>query len=310
MLSYIVRRTLYMIPVLLGVALLVFLLFHSVGEDPVRMALGQHATQDSIKDLRAKWGLDKPLPAQFVDFLGQIVTFDYGRSFNSNEKLSDMFAAGLPVSLLLVVPPFLFGLVINVSLGLLIAYYRGSWLDRFSTAAFIMAMSVSYLVYIIFCQYLFAFRLGWYPIMGWEPGLEGVRYVLLPWVIIMLVNVGPDVRLYRTLFLDETSADYVRTARAKGVSEQRVLFRHVLKNAMIPLVTYTMVTAPLLILGAFLMERFFGLPGIGDLVITAVNTGDFPVLKGMTMLLALIYSAMVLLTDIVYAWVDPRVSLS
>ena len=309
MLSYIVRRVLYTIPVLLGVALLVFVLFNTVGEDPVRMALGQHATPESIADLRAKWGLDKPLPLQFVDFLRQIVTFDYGRSFNSGEKLSEMFAAGAPVSLWLTVPPFVFGLILNVSLGMLIAYYRGSWLDRIATALFIVAMSVSYLVYIIFSQYLFAYRLGWYPILGWEPGLAGVRYVLLPWLITMLVTVGPDVRLYRTLFLDETSADYVRTARAKGVGELQMLFGHVLKNAMIPLVTYTMLSVPVLILGAFLMERYFGLPGIGDLIITAVSSGDFPVLKGLTMLLALIYSGMVLLTDIVYAWVDPRVSL-
>jgi peptide/nickel transport system permease protein len=309
MLSYIVRRILYMIPVLLGVALLVFVLFNSVGEDPVRVALGQHATAESIADLKAKWGLDRPAPLQFLDFLRQIVTFDYGRSFNSGEKLSDMFAAGAPVSLMLTVPPFVFGLFINVGLGLLIAYYRNSWLDRIATALFIMAMSVSYLVYIIVCQYLFAYRFGWYPINGWEPGLAGLRYVLLPWVIIMLVSVGPDVRLYRTLFLDETSADYVRTARAKGVGELRMLFGHVLKNAMIPLVTYTMIAIPSLIMGAFLMERYFSLPGVGDLMITAINSGDFPVLKGLTMTLALLYSGMVLLTDIVYAWVDPRVSL-
>jgi peptide/nickel transport system permease protein len=309
MISYIVRRVLYMIPVLLGVALLVFLLFNTIGEDPVRVALGQHATPQSIADLEAKWGLDRPAHLQFLDFLRQIVTFDYGRSFNSGEKLTDMFAAGAPVSLMLTVPPFLFGLILNVALGLLVAYYRGSWFDRISTALFIMAMSVSYLVYIIFCQYFFSFRLGWYPIMGWEPGLAGVRYVLLPWLIIMLVSVGPDVRLYRTLFLDETSADYVRTARAKGVSEPRMLFGHVLKNAMIPLVTYTMIAVPALLMGAFLMERYFSLPGIGDLMINAINSGDFPVLKGLTMSLALLYSGMVLLTDIVYAWVDPRVSV-
>jgi peptide/nickel transport system permease protein len=309
MISYIVRRILYMIPVLLGVALLVFLLFNTVGEDPVRVALGQHATPESIADLKAKWGLDRPVPLQFLDFLRQIVTFDYGRSFNSGEKLTDMFAAGAPVSLMLTVPPFVFGLILNVALGLLVAYYRGSWFDRISTALFIMAMSISYLVYIIFCQYFFSFRLGWYPIMGWEPGLAGVRYVLLPWLIIMLVSVGPDVRLYRTLFLDETSADYVRTARAKGVSEPRMLFGHVLKNAMIPLVTYTMIAVPALLMGAFLMERYFSLPGIGDLMINAINSGDFPVLKGLTMSLALLYSGMVLLTDIIYAWVDPRVSV-
>jgi peptide/nickel transport system permease protein len=309
MLAYVVRRLLGMIPVLLGVALLVFLLFNTVGEDPVRVALGQHATPQSIADLRHEWGLDKPLPLQFVDFLRQIVTFDYGRSYNSGERLSDMFAAGAPVSLLLTVPPFVFGFILNVSLGLLIAYYRGSWLDRISTAVFIMAMSISYLVYIIAMQYFLGFKLGWFPISGYAPGVEGLQYLVLPWLIILVVGIGPDVRIYRTVFLDETQADYVRTARAKGVGELRVLFGHVLKNAMIPIVTYTMVAVPFLILGAFLMERFFSLPGIGDLMINAINNGDFPVLKGLTMIIALGYSGVVLLTDIIYAWVDPRVSL-
>jgi peptide/nickel transport system permease protein len=310
MLSYVVRRVLYMIPVLLGVALLVFLLFNAVGEDPVRVALGQHATPASIADLRAQWGLDKPLPLQFWDFLVQIVTFDYGRSFNTGEKLRDMFAAGAPVSLLLTIPPFIFGFIVNVSLGLLIAYYRGSWLDRISTALFIMAMSISYLVYIIGLQYFLAYKLGWFPISGYAEGFESLKYVALPWLIILLVSMGPDVRIYRTVFLDETQADYVRTARAKGVSELRMLFAHVLKNAMIPIVTYTTLAVPFLILGAFLMERYFSLPGVGDLMITAINNGDFPVLKGLTMVIALLYSGIVLLTDIIYAWVDPRVSLS
>jgi peptide/nickel transport system permease protein len=310
MLAYVARRVLYTLPVLLGVAMLVFMLFHGVGEDPVRVALGQHATATSIAELREKWGLDRPLPLQFLHFLGQIVTFDYGESFTSGEKLSRLFAAGATVSLTLTVPPFVMGFVVNVALGLLVAYYRGSWLDRFSTALFIMAMSISYLVYIIACQYLLAYRLDLFPISGYEPGLSGLVYFLLPWIIIMLVGMGPDVRLYRTLFLDETSADYVRTARAKGLSEPAVLFKHVLKNAMIPIVTYTMVAIPFLILGAFLMERYFSLPGIGDLMITAINNGDFPVLKGLTMVIAIAYSAMVLITDIVYAWVDPRVSLN
>ena len=240
----------------------------------------------------------------------QIVTFDYGRSFNTGEQLSDMFAAGAPVSLWLTVPPFVIGFFMNVALGLLIAYYRGSWLDRFSTALFIAAMSISYLAYIIAFQYLLAYRLDIFPINGYEPGFSGLRYLMLPWLIYLVVSIGPDVRMYRTVFLDETQADYVRTARAKGVSENRVLFGHVLKNAMIPIVTYTMVAVPFLILGAFLMERFFSLPGVGDLMIASINNGDFPVLKGLTMLIAIGYSLIVLLTDIVYAWVDPRVSLS
>jgi len=309
MLVYVVRRTLYMVPVLLGVALLVFLLFNTVGEDPVRMALGQHATAASIAALRAEWGLDRSLPVQFVDFLRQIVSFDYGRSFNSGEQLSSAFARGAAVTLALTVPPFLIGLLVNVSLGLLVAYYRDSWIDRLATALFIMAMSISYLVYIIALQYLLAFKLGWFPINGYEQGLAGIHYLLLPWIIILLVSMGPDVRLYRTVFLDETQADYVRTARAKGVSDLGMLFKHVLRNALIPIVTYTFVQLPFLVLNAFLMERFFSLPGIGDLMINAINTGDFPVLKGLTMVVAIAYSAVILLTDIIYVWIDPRVAL-
>jgi len=308
-LAYAVRRVLYTIPVLLGVAALVFLLFHSVGEDPVRVALGTHATPESIAELRAQWGLDKPLALQFVDFLGQIVTFDYGESYNSGEQLSAMFAQGAAVSLWLTVPPFLIGLVINLVFGLLVAYYRGTWFDRLSTGVLIMTMSISYLVYIIGFQYFFAYRLELFPINGYEHGLAGVKYLLLPWIIILTVTAGEDVRMYRTMFLDETQADYVRTARAKGVGEPGVLLGHVLQNALIPIVTYTMVAVPFLVMGAFLMERYFSLPGVGDLMITAINNGDFPVLKGLTMVIAIAYSAMVLLTDLVYAWVDPRVSL-
>lgn len=306
--GYVARRTLYMIPVLLGVALLVFLLFSSVGEDPVRVALGNHATPSAIAELRAQWGLDQPLPVQFLDFLRQIVTFDYGRSFNTGEQLSAMFARGATITLSVTVPPFVIGFFVNVAMGLLVAYYRGSWIDRFATALFIMAMSVSYLVYIIALQYLLAYQLELFPISGYEEGLRSVKYLLLPWLIILLVSMGPDVRVYRTVFLDETHAEYVRTARAKGVSELGMLFKHVLKNAMIPIVTYTLVSVPFLILNAFLMERYFSLPGIGDLMINAINTGDFPVLKGLTMVVAIGYSAVILLTDVIYAWVDPRVS--
>jgi peptide/nickel transport system permease protein len=164
-------------------------------------------------------------------------------------------------------------------------------------------------VYIIGLQYYLGYVFGIVPISGYEPGLDGVPYLILPWLIIVLVSMGPDVRFFRTVFLDETHADYVRTARAKGASEPRTLFGHVLKNAMIPIVTYTMVAIPFLVLGAFLLERYFSLPGVGDLMINAINSGDFPVLKGLTMIIAIAYSLVVLLTDIVYAWVDPRVSL-
>ena len=310
MIAYTIRRLLHMIPILLGVAVFVFVLFSTVGEDPVRVALGSHATPEAIADLRAMWGLDKPLYAQFGSFLAQIVTLDFGRSFNTGERLSEMFRDGAAVSLALMVPPYFIGLLVNLCIAVLIAYYRGSWFDRFSTVVFVAAMSVSYLVYVIGLQYLVAYKLGWFPISGWESGWAGIRYLLLPWIIILIVSMGPDIRTFRTVFLDETDADYVRTAFAKGASERAVMFRHVMKNAMIPVLTYTVTGIPFLVLGAFVLERFFSLPGLGDLLITAINTGDYPIIKGLTILIAIAYSGFNLITDLLYAAVDPRVKLS
>jgi peptide/nickel transport system permease protein len=299
-----------MIPIILGVAGLVFVLFSTVGEDPVRVALGQHATAEAIAGLRAEWGLDQPLWLQFLDFLRQIATFDYGRSFNTGEKLTDMFRHGALVSLSLTVFPFVLGTFTNVAIGLLIAYFRGSLFDRISTAIFVGSMSVSYLVYIIAFQYLLAYKADLFPINGFEVGISGLPYLFLPWIIIIVVSAGPDIRIYRTVFLDETKADYVRTAFSKGASQSAVIFQHILKNALIPILTHVVISIPFLILGAFLMERFFSIPGVGDIMITAINTGDFPILKGLTVLIAMAYAVFNLVTDLLYAWVDPRVQLS
>lgn len=309
MLTYIIRRLLHMIPIIFGVALMVFLLFTYVGEDPVRVALGTHATEQAIADLKHEWGLDKPAPLQFLDFLIQIVTFDFGKSYNSGESLNEIFASGAMVSLGLTAPPYFVSILLFVSLALLISYYRGSFLDRFSTACFVALMSVSYLVYIIFFQKVLAYDFGMFPISGYDRGIGAVEYLMLPWIIMLIVSAGPDVRMYRTVFLDEIKADYVKTARAKGLTEGKVLFKHILKNAMIPILTYTIVGIPYLIMGAFLMERFFSIPGVGYMMVNAINTGDFPVLKGMTVLIAIGYSLFNLITDILYAMVDPRVKL-
>ena len=310
MIAYTIRRLAHMIPIVLGVALFVFLLFSTVGEDPVRIALGNHASAQAIAELRAAWGLDQPIYVQFGDFLVQIVTFDFGRSYNTGERLSDMFRDGAGVSLALMAPPYFIGIVINLCIAVMIAYYRGSWIDRCSTVVFVAAMSISYLVYVIGLQYFLAYKLGWFPISGWQSGWSGVQFLLLPWIIILIVSMGPDIRTFRTVFLDETKADYVRTALAKGVSEQSVMFRHVMKNAMIPVLTYTVTGIPFLVLGAFILERFFSLPGLGDLLITAINTGDYPIIKGLTVLIAIAYSGFNLITDLLYAAVDPRVKLS
>ncbi len=310
MFAYIVRRLLHMIPIVFGVALLVFILFSAVGEDPVLVAMGNHASAQSIADLRAEWGLDKPLPLQFVDFVRQIVTFDFGKSYNTGEKLSVMFRNGALVSLSLTVFPYFLGALTNIAIAMLIAYYRGSLFDRLSTALFVGAMSISYLVYIIAFQYLLAFEFDLFPVSGFETGWAGVPFLALPWIIILVVSAGPEIRVYRTVFLDETRADYVRTAFAKGLGGGKVLFKHILKNAMIPILTNMVIGIPFLILGAFLLERFFSIPGLGDILITAINTGDFPIIKGLSVLIAIAYSFFNLLTDVLYAFVDPRVQLS
>lgn len=310
MLTYVIRRFFGMIPIILGVSLFVFFLFTSVGEDPVRVALGTHATPEAIADLRAQWGLDQPIYMQYLDFLRQIVSFDYGRSLETGQRLSDIFATGAVVSLSLTVPPFLMGILLNLCIAILIAYYRGSWFDRYSTFVFVGAMSISYVVYIMTFQYIFAFQFSWFPINGYSSGLDAIEYLILPWIIIMVVSAGPDIRVFRTVFLDETKADYVRTAFAKGCTPRRVMFKHIMKNAMVPVLTYTVINIPFLILGAFLMERFFSLPGIGDVMIRAINNGDFPVVKGLTVILAITYAFFNLLTDVLYAYVDPRVQLN
>lgn len=308
--AYVVRRLLQMVPTVFGVALLVFVLFSTVGEDPVRAALGSHASAEAIADLRRQWGLDRPLPLQFLDFVGRIVTFDLGESYNSGEKLTEIFRRGAWVSLSLTVPPFVIGVLLNVSIALLVAYWRGRWFDRAATALFVASMSVSYLVYIIVFQYLFAFELDWFPISGFERGWASLPYLVLPWIIIIVVSAGPDIRILRSVFLEVTRADYVRTARAKGAGEGVVLFRHVLRNAMIPIFTQWVTSVPFLILGAFLMERFFSIPGLGDTLINAIHTGDRPVLMTLTVLIAIAYAAFNLLTDLLYAYADPRVRLS
>ena len=310
MLAYIIRRVLQMIPILLGVSILVFVLFTAVGEDPVRVKLGNHASPEAIEELRKQWNLDKPLIVQYGIFLKQIVTVDFGRSFNTGDQLSTVFAEGALVSLSLTAPPYFFGILINLSIAVLIAFYRGSWIDKYSTVVFVAAMSISYLVYILTFQYVLAYGMDLFPINGFAPGLDSIQYLLLPWIVIIVVSCGPDIRMYRTFFLDETKADYVRTAFAKGCAPKRILFKHIMKNALIPIITYTVIGIPFLIMGAFLMEKFFSIPGIGDILISAIQNGDFPVIKGLTILIAIGYSFFNLITDILYAYVDPRVQLN
>lgn len=310
MIQYIIRRLLQMIPILFGVTLLIFTLYTYFGEDPARVALGAHATPAKIEALRQAWGLDRPFLVQYGSFLKEIITMDFGRSYVNGQKLSEMFREGALVSLAVTIPPFLMGTLLNIVIAMLVVWYRGSLFERGMSLIFTGAMSVSYLVYVLFFQYVLAYQFDWFPISGYLPGTAAITYLTLPWIIQMIVMLGPDVRLYRSIFLDEVKADYVRTARAKGLSEEKVMFKHVLKNALIPVLTYTVIEVPFLIMGAFVVERFFGIPGIGDLLVSSVSSGDFPVIKGLTVMIAVAYALFNLLTDVLYAAVDPRVKLS
>lgn len=310
MFAYLIRKLLSTIPTLLGVAVIVFLLFNVVGGDPTYQMLGRHADAKQIAELRHEYGLDQPQYIQFIQFLKQIVTFDFGRSYATKQPIGKMILDGLGPSLTLMIPAFFLTTFLAVSMGLLVAYFRGKWIDKLVVVICVFGMSVPVLAYILFGQYFLAFRLGLFPISGYESAWpEALNYIALPMVIYVIANLGYDVRFYRTAILEETNQDYVRTARAKGLSEPRVFFKHVLKNSMVPILTNVVIEIPLLILGAFLLESFFGIPGLGSITIDAVHNSDFPVIKAMTILVAILYTLGNLATDILYTVVDPRVSL-
>jgi peptide/nickel transport system permease protein len=310
MLAYVVRKLLQTIPIVFGVALIIFVLFNLVGGDPTYQMLGKHATARQVQELRHEYGFDRPKHEQFVQYLGQIVTFDYGRSYATKQEISTMIWSGLGPSLTLTVPAFFLTTLLAICIALLVAYYRGRFIDKSVVVLCVFGMSVPMLAYILFGQYFLAYKLGWFPISGFETGWpDRFEYVAMPVLLWVMVSLGYDVRFFRTAILEETGQDYVRTARAKGLTEPRVFFKHVLKNSMVPIVTNVVIEIPLLILGAFLLESFFGIPGLGSITIDAIHNSDFPVIKAMTTLQSLLIIGGNLATDIIYTLVDPRVKL-
>ena len=312
MLAYIVRRLWQMLPTMLGVILLVFILFNWVGGDPAYILAGKMANADAIANIRHQLGVDRSYPAQLWIFIRQIATFDFGLSWATGEPVSHIIATRLGPSLTVLVPLTLLETLIGVALALAVAFARGSALDRAVMIACTVGMSVSILVYIIVLQYGLAYQLGLFPVQGWGRGLGEnlLRYAALPILIGLAVSIAPTLRLYRSFVLDEVGQDYVRTARAKGLGERRVMWVHVLRNAAIPIVTHVMASLPALLIGAFLLERFFGIPGIGREVILAVERSDFPVIKAITVYVAVATMVFNLLTDLMYQALDPRVKLA
>jgi peptide/nickel transport system permease protein len=300
-----------MVPTLAGVIVLVFLLFKQFGGDPAEILGGLNASPEQIAQIREQLGLDQPLWRQFGIFLHQIVTFDWGRSWATNESVASLFATRLPATLTVMLPILLLDALLAIPLALAVAAVRGSLTDRVIMVLTTLALSVSFLVYVIVGQWLFAFQLGWFPVQGWSGSTltNLLTYAPLPVLLAVLVGVSPQTRLYRSFFLDETGQDYVRTARAKGLSEPAILFKHVLPNALIPILTNLSVQLPGIFIGSFLIEVFFSIPGLGREVLLAVNRSDYPVIQAVTVYLAVITMTINLLTDLLYKLVDPRVVL-
>ena len=311
MTTYIIRRLLYTIPIVLGVLLLTFTLFTLVGGDISLEIAGKNASKETINEIRQEYGLNKPLflawDSQLINHFKNALTFDFGRA-RDREPVIDKIKRGAGPSLSLMVPMFIGEVVISISLALVIAFVRGSKWDVMAVVLCVAGMSIPYLSFILFGQYFLAYKWGFFPVF-FSPDLSPPQYVALPVLIGIVTGLGGNLRFYRTVMLDEMRNDYVRTAFAKGLGTGKVLFKHVLKNAMIPIITQVVLAIPFLFLGSLLLERFFGIPGLGYLMIEAIGSRDYLIINAMTYISAILFVLFNVITDICYAFVDPRISL-
>ncbi|HYG56197.1 MAG TPA: ABC transporter permease [Burkholderiales bacterium] len=322
MLAYVVRRVLYAIPILIGVNLITFLLFFVVNtpDDMARMQLGaKRVTPDAIEKWKAERGYDKPLlwnsrasnpltETIFFEKSVKLFAFDFGAAEDKRDIANEIKTRMWP-SLALAVPVMIVGLLVNITFAMFMAFFRATYLDFWGVVLCVAMMSISTLFYIIGGQYIASKLWHLVPISGYDGGMDAVRFLVLPVVIGVVAGIGGGGRWYRTLFLEEMSRDYVRTARAKGLAESVVLFRHVLKNAMIPILTGVVVVIPLLFMGSLLSESFFGIPGLGSYTIDAIQAQDFAIVRAMVFIGSVLYILGLLLTDLSYTLVDPRIKL-
>ena len=324
MLAYLVRRVLYAIPILIGVNLITFALFFVVNtpDDMARMQLGsKRVTPEAIEKWKAERGYDLPLlwnsgaagaakatQTIFFQKSAKLFVFEFGASEDQRDIGTEIRARMWP-SLALALPVFLVGLAVCITFALLMAFFRATYLDFWGVVLCVAMMSISTLFYIIGGQYIASKLWHLVPISGYAGGLDAQRFLVLPVVIGVVSGIGASSRWYRTIFLEEIGKDYVRTARAKGLAEGTVLFRHVLKNALIPILTGVVVVIPLLFLGSLLSESFFGIPGLGSYTIDAIQAQDFAVVRSMVFVGSVLYIVGLILTDISYTVVDPRIQL-
>ncbi len=325
MIAYIVRRLLYAIPILIGVNLLTFVLFFVVNtpDDIARSQLGdRRVTQEAIDSWKAVNGYDRPIVFNtkvagvekltntiFFDKSVRLFAFDFGRSDSGRDISYDISQRMWP-SLVIAVPTLLVGILVNITFAMLIAFFRATYIDFWGVVLCVILLSISSLFYIIAGQYLLSKLFHLVPISGYDTGLNALKFLILPVVISVIHGIGSGTRWYRTIFLEEIGKDYVRTARAKGLGEGIVLFRHVLKNAMIPILTGVVVVLPLLFMGSLITESFFGIPGLGSYTIEGIQRQDFAIVRSMVFLGSVLYIFGLILTDISYTLVDPRVRFS
>lgn len=308
--KYIARRVLYMIPILFGITLITFLLFNVAGGDPAVQAAGRYATPERLAQIREQMGLDQPLYLQYLKMVKQMVTLDFGRSWSSRQEISSLIYDGVGPSLTVTLPAFLLSLCLTVPLALLLAARRNGALDKTIMVVCLALISLSSVVYVLAGQYLLAYRLGWFPVSGWDPSWSGRwAYATLPILIMVALSLGTDILFFRTVFVEEMFQDYVRTARSKGLSTKKILLKHILKNAMVPIITFVVLQIPFLIVGSLLIESFFGIPGLGGLIFQAISEADFPVIKAMVLIGAVSYMVFQLISDVLYALVDPKIRL-
>jgi len=311
MLAYIVRRVLYAIPILVGVNLITFLLFFVVNtpDDMARMQLGtKRVTPEAIEKWKVDHGYDKPMTTIFYEKSVKLFVFDFGAAEDGRDIANEIVTRMWP-SLALAIPVFLVGLAVNITFAMFMAFFRATYLDFWGVVLCVAMMSISTLFYIIGGQYIASKVWHLVPISGYDGGFDALKFLALPALIAVIAGIGSGGRWYRTLFLEEMSRDYVRTARAKGLAESVVLFRHVLKNAMIPILTGAVVVIPLLFMGSLLSESFFGIPGLGSYTIDAIQAQDFAVVRSMVFIGSVLYIVGLLLTDLSYTLVDPRIKL-
>ncbi|HBQ89500.1 MULTISPECIES: ABC transporter permease [Alcaligenes] len=325
MFSYMLRRILYGVLILIGVNLLTFVLFFAVNtpDDMARLSIGgQRVSQTAIENWKAERGYNKPLfyNAQaegskaltdtiFYERSVPLLRLDFGLS-DQGQDIAYQIKQRMGPSLALALPTFFLGLWVCISFALLMVFFRGTRLDFSAVVLCVVLMSISGLFYIIAGQWLFARVLRWVPFSGWVQGMDNWRFLVLPVLVGILSRIGAESRFYRSLFLEEASRDYVRTARSKGLTESTVLFRHVLPNALLPILTGTVSALPLLFMGSLISESFFGIPGLGSFTIDAINAQDFSIVRAMVFLGSMLYIAGLILADISYTLVDPRIRFS